>query len=117
MDCVTSSAFTQRNIESEPRYCCISRNCDLCSVQTEKVTDSKAAVCKELRSAVQDAHTALADLRSRNAEQAFSQALVLLETNTPKVIAPVICKLASLLHRVMLLDDLGAKTTCVFYVM
>ncbi|KAG7217207.1 hypothetical protein INR49_027751 [Caranx melampygus] len=52
--------------------------------ETEKVTDSKAAVCKELRSAVQDAHTALADLRSRNAEQAFSQALTLLKTTTPK---------------------------------
>ena len=46
----------------------------------------KAGVCKELRSTVQDAHTALTDLRSRNAEQAFSQALVLLETSSPKVI-------------------------------
>lgn len=35
---------------------------------------------------VQDAHTALTDLRSRNAEQAFSQALALLDTSTPKVI-------------------------------
>ncbi len=34
---------------------------------------------------VQDAHNALADLRSRNAEQAFSQALALLETTKPKV--------------------------------
>uniref|UniRef100_A0A3B4T8S4 RING-type E3 ubiquitin transferase n=1 Tax=Seriola dumerili TaxID=41447 RepID=A0A3B4T8S4_SERDU len=49
----------------------------------------KAAICKELRSMVQDAHTALADLRTRNAEQAFSQALVLLETTTPKVIIPL----------------------------
>ncbi|CAB1316543.1 unnamed protein product, partial [Coregonus sp. 'balchen'] len=37
-----------------------------------------------LVSAVQDAHTALADQRCRNAEQAFSQALVILETSTPK---------------------------------
>ncbi|XP_055798331.1 E3 ubiquitin-protein ligase TTC3-like isoform X4 [Salvelinus fontinalis] len=37
-----------------------------------------------LVSAVQDAHTALADQRYRNAEQAFSQALVILETSTPK---------------------------------
>uniref|UniRef100_UPI0037E877C5 E3 ubiquitin-protein ligase TTC3 isoform X2 n=1 Tax=Semicossyphus pulcher TaxID=241346 RepID=UPI0037E877C5 len=49
-----------------------------------KVVNLKAAVCKELRSAVQDAHTALTDLRSRNAEQAFSQALVLVEANNPK---------------------------------
>lgn len=34
---------------------------------------------------VQDAHAALTDSRSRNAEQAFSQALALLETCTPKV--------------------------------
>ncbi|XP_073335984.1 E3 ubiquitin-protein ligase TTC3 [Pagrus major] len=49
--------------------------------QTLKMDD---CVVKELRSMVQDAHTALADLRSRNAEQAFSQALALLETSTPK---------------------------------
>ncbi|XP_042355060.1 E3 ubiquitin-protein ligase TTC3 [Plectropomus leopardus] len=52
--------------------------------KTQKVDDSKASVCIQLRSMVQDAHTALTDLRSRNAEQAFSQALVLLEINTPK---------------------------------
>nr|XP_019941403.1 PREDICTED: E3 ubiquitin-protein ligase TTC3 [Paralichthys olivaceus] len=54
--------------------------------ENQKVSDSKAAVCKELRSVVHDAHTALADLRSRNAEQAFSQALEILETNTPKAL-------------------------------
>ncbi len=62
--------------------------CDLyClfSVQNKTVDDSKAAACKELRSMVQDGFTALADLRSRNAEQAFSQALAIVETNTPKV--------------------------------
>ncbi|XP_045895340.1 E3 ubiquitin-protein ligase TTC3 [Micropterus dolomieu] len=54
------------------------------SVHNQKVDDGKAGVRKELRSMVQDAHTALADLRSRNAEQAFSQALALVETSTPK---------------------------------
>ena len=38
---------------------------------------------------VQDAHTALTDLRNRNAEQAFSLALALVDTSTPKVIIPV----------------------------
>ncbi|XP_041718315.2 E3 ubiquitin-protein ligase TTC3 isoform X2 [Coregonus clupeaformis] len=37
-----------------------------------------------LVSAVQEAHTALTDQRCRNAEQAFSQALSILETSTPK---------------------------------
>ncbi|XP_071387852.1 E3 ubiquitin-protein ligase TTC3 isoform X1 [Centroberyx affinis] len=50
----------------------------------EKASDNKAGACAALRSAVQDAHAALADLRSRNAEQAFSQALALLEASTPK---------------------------------
>ncbi|KAM9348197.1 E3 ubiquitin-protein ligase TTC3 isoform 1-T1 [Symphorus nematophorus] len=54
------------------------------SEEKPKVDDGKSAVCKQLRSMVQDAHTALTDLRSRNAEQAFSQALALLETNTAK---------------------------------
>ncbi|XP_020496201.2 E3 ubiquitin-protein ligase TTC3 [Labrus bergylta] len=54
--------------------------------QNEKpeVVNVKAAVCKELKSVVHDAHTALTDLRSRNAEQAFSQALVTVEANNPK---------------------------------
>ncbi|KAK2828692.1 hypothetical protein Q5P01_019726 [Channa striata] len=52
--------------------------------EKQKVADSKAVVCKELRSTVQDAHSALIDLRSRNAEHAFSQALAILETNPPK---------------------------------
>ncbi|XP_076606314.1 E3 ubiquitin-protein ligase TTC3 [Chaetodon auriga] len=43
-----------------------------------------ASACKELRSLVQDAHNALVDLRSRNAEQTFSQALALLETSSAK---------------------------------
>ncbi|KAM6983525.1 E3 ubiquitin-protein ligase TTC3 [Tautogolabrus adspersus] len=49
-----------------------------------KAVNLKAAMCKELKSVVQDAHTALTDLRSRNAEQAFSQALVTVEANNPK---------------------------------
>ncbi|KAM7398393.1 hypothetical protein PAMA_006344 [Pampus argenteus] len=55
-----------------------------CPSEDEKAADSKASVCKELKSVVQDAHTALTDLRSRNAEQAFGLALTLLDTNTPK---------------------------------
>ncbi|XP_063752092.1 E3 ubiquitin-protein ligase TTC3 isoform X2 [Eleginops maclovinus] len=54
--------------------------------EEEKLGNSKAGVCKELKMMVQDAHTALADLRSRNAEQAFRKALVLLETSTAKEI-------------------------------
>ncbi|GAA6232084.1 E3 ubiquitin-protein ligase TTC3 isoform X1 [Lates japonicus] len=52
--------------------------------ENQKEADGKAGMSKELRSMVQDAHTALVDLRSRNAEQAFSQALAIVETNTPK---------------------------------
>uniref|UniRef100_A0A3Q3LLN6 RING-type E3 ubiquitin transferase n=1 Tax=Labrus bergylta TaxID=56723 RepID=A0A3Q3LLN6_9LABR len=52
--------------------------------QKPEVVNVKAAVCKELKSVVHDAHTALTDLRSRNAEQAFSQALVTVEANNPK---------------------------------
>ncbi|XP_023197427.1 E3 ubiquitin-protein ligase TTC3-like isoform X2 [Xiphophorus maculatus] len=50
----------------------------------QKMADSKADLCKELRFLVQEAHSALSDLRSRNAEQAFSQALGLLEAAPPK---------------------------------
>ncbi|XP_014877170.1 E3 ubiquitin-protein ligase TTC3 [Poecilia latipinna] len=50
----------------------------------QKMADSKADLCKELRFLVHEAHSALSDLRSRNAEQAFSQALGLLEAATPK---------------------------------
>lgn len=42
-------------------------------------------LCRQLSGLVQEAHTALADLRSHNAQQAFSRALDLLETCTPKV--------------------------------
>ncbi|CAG5870796.1 unnamed protein product [Menidia menidia] len=45
--------------------------------------DSKSDVVTDFRSRVQDAFTALYDQRSRNAEQAFSQALDRLESKTP----------------------------------
>ncbi|KAM4547284.1 E3 ubiquitin-protein ligase TTC3 isoform 1-T1 [Fundulus diaphanus] len=50
----------------------------------QKMPDNTADLCKELRFLVQEAQAALSDLRSRNAEQAFSQALGLLEAATPK---------------------------------
>ncbi|XP_074467867.1 E3 ubiquitin-protein ligase TTC3 [Sebastes fasciatus] len=52
-------------------------------VENQKV-DDKAGVCRELRSMVQDAHTALADVRCRNAEEAFRKALAILEISTLK---------------------------------
>jgi len=70
----------------------------MCSAQTQDLAEGKTDVCKEFRFVVQDAFTALYDLRSRNAEQAFSQALALLETKTRKVVAshlpqfPTFCK-------------------------
>lgn len=53
--------------------------------QKQKSKDDKAKLCQELSCMVQDAHTALTDRRSSNAEQAFRRALVLMETTTPKV--------------------------------
>ncbi|XP_024921263.1 E3 ubiquitin-protein ligase TTC3 isoform X2 [Cynoglossus semilaevis] len=50
----------------------------------EKTPGNRASFCKELKSVVEDAYTALTNLCSRNAEQAFSKALAILETNTPK---------------------------------
>lgn len=55
------------------------------SAQKKMETNNRDDLCKKLSCLVQDAHTALADLRSHNAEQAFSHALDLLETCTPKV--------------------------------
>ena len=66
-------------------------------------------MCKELKSLVEDAHTALADLRNRNAEQAFSQALAILETNTPKVILPLICNPVQRVEHFLLLHNLQAE--------
>uniref|UniRef100_A0A667Y0B7 RING-type E3 ubiquitin transferase n=1 Tax=Myripristis murdjan TaxID=586833 RepID=A0A667Y0B7_9TELE len=52
----------------------------------QKVAASSTGVCQALRSAVQDGHSALVDLRSRSAEQAFRKALAILETSTPKTL-------------------------------
>ncbi|XP_068455847.1 E3 ubiquitin-protein ligase TTC3 [Clinocottus analis] len=59
------------------------KNKNVAEDENQKVCD-KTALCNQLKSMVQDAHTALADLRSRNAEEAFRKALVLVETSTPK---------------------------------
>ncbi|CAL8365219.1 unnamed protein product [Lota lota] len=50
----------------------------------QKSTKTSIACIAALRSAVQDGYVALADLRCWLAEKAFSQALVLLQTTTPK---------------------------------
>lgn len=55
------------------------------SSQTAPDSGVRAGARDALRSAVQDGHLALTDQRSRNAEQAFSQALSFLESNTHKV--------------------------------
>ncbi|XP_029956961.1 E3 ubiquitin-protein ligase TTC3 isoform X3 [Salarias fasciatus] len=74
----------------------------------QKETDGKSEVCKKLRSAVQDAHAALVDLRSRNAEQAFSQALALLETTTPKEVGlSTVDVLLLMFGRASALTDIG----------
>uniref|UniRef100_G3QC75 RING-type E3 ubiquitin transferase n=1 Tax=Gasterosteus aculeatus aculeatus TaxID=481459 RepID=G3QC75_GASAC len=68
----------------------------------------KAAVCKELRSMVQDAHAALADLRSRNAEEAFRKALVLLETSPAKELGLSTLDVLLLLYgRALALTEIG----------
>lgn len=57
-----------------------------CEKENLNVLQRTTDTCKEFCSIVRDAFTALDDLRSRNAEQAFSQALALLETTSPKVL-------------------------------
>ncbi|XP_011609465.2 E3 ubiquitin-protein ligase TTC3 isoform X1 [Takifugu rubripes] len=52
--------------------------------EKQKKGDDKVKLCVELSRMVQDAHAALTDLRSYDAEQAFHKALVLLGTTTPK---------------------------------
>ncbi|XP_040906849.1 E3 ubiquitin-protein ligase TTC3 isoform X2 [Toxotes jaculatrix] len=77
-------------------------------VENQKEANSKASVVKELRSMVQDAHTALADLRSRNAEQAFSQALAILETSSPKELGlSTVDQLLLLYGRATALTEIG----------
>lgn len=53
--------------------------------KVQKADVDKAPLCKELSRMVQDAHMALTDHCSHNAEKAFRQALALLETTTPEV--------------------------------
>ncbi|XP_033954700.1 E3 ubiquitin-protein ligase TTC3 [Pseudochaenichthys georgianus] len=53
-------------------------------VKKQNEGDSKTGACKELKVMVQDAHSALTDLRCRNAEQAFRKALNILDTSTAK---------------------------------
>lgn len=55
-------------------------------MQKQKKGDDKVKQSVEFSRMVQDAHAALTDLRSYDAEQAFRRALVLLETTTPKVV-------------------------------
>uniref|UniRef100_A0A3B4YY58 RING-type E3 ubiquitin transferase n=1 Tax=Stegastes partitus TaxID=144197 RepID=A0A3B4YY58_9TELE len=70
----------------------------------------KPDVCRKLRSLVQDAHTALADLRSRNAEQAFSQALAELEDLTfpllPSLHSSFLCQTQELAEAQKLLEKM-----------
>ncbi|CAJ1063428.1 Hypothetical predicted protein [Xyrichtys novacula] len=73
-----------------------------------KTVNLKAAVCKELKSMVQDAHAALSDSRSHNAEQAFSQALALVETNKPKELGLSTLDVLLLLYgRALALTEIG----------
>ncbi|XP_034540363.1 E3 ubiquitin-protein ligase TTC3 [Notolabrus celidotus] len=73
-----------------------------------KAVGVKAAVCEELKSMVQDAHTALSDDRSRNAEQSFSQALVVVEANNPKELGLSTLDVLLLLYgRALALTEIG----------
>nr|XP_046266276.1 E3 ubiquitin-protein ligase TTC3 [Scatophagus argus] len=82
----SKSEFSSKNVKGEQSTAAKkkSKHRNRAENENERVDDSKAVVCAQLRSVVQDAHSALADLRSRNAEQAFSRALALLESTTPK---------------------------------
>ncbi|XP_054611276.1 E3 ubiquitin-protein ligase TTC3 isoform X2 [Dunckerocampus dactyliophorus] len=76
--------------------------------QQQPVATNKAAVCKELRSLVDDAHTALSNLCSYNAEQAFGQALVLLDTSSHKDLGLSALDVQMLLYgRVSALTEIG----------
>nr|XP_057942129.1 E3 ubiquitin-protein ligase TTC3 [Doryrhamphus excisus]XP_057942130.1 E3 ubiquitin-protein ligase TTC3 [Doryrhamphus excisus]XP_057942132.1 E3 ubiquitin-protein ligase TTC3 [Doryrhamphus excisus] len=69
---------------------------------------NKAAMCKELRSLVHDAHTALSNLCSYNAEQGFGQALALLDTNSHKDLGLSALDVQLLLYgRVSALTEIG----------
>ncbi|XP_051793252.1 E3 ubiquitin-protein ligase TTC3 isoform X2 [Acanthochromis polyacanthus] len=76
--------------------------------ENQKKAESKSDVCGKLRSLVQDAHSALTDQRSRNAEQAFSQALASLEELTAKEFGlSTLDVLLLLFGRVSALTDIG----------
>lgn len=76
--------------------------------ENQVAVDSKISTSKELRSIVEDAHTALTDLRSRNAEQAFSKALALLEAVTPRELGlSIIDELLLLFGRASALTEIG----------
>ncbi|CAN9501167.1 unnamed protein product [Ophioblennius macclurei] len=76
--------------------------------EDKKEADGKSAVSKELRSTVRDAHAALLDLRSRNAEQAFGQALALLEATAPKEVGlSTVDVLLLMFGRASALTDIG----------
>ncbi|XP_055370636.1 E3 ubiquitin-protein ligase TTC3 isoform X2 [Betta splendens] len=79
----SKSDFSSKNGKDESSTAVRKKKNACFQSKEEKVVDSKA-VCKELRSIVQDAHTALTDLRSRNAVQAFTQAVFIVESNTPE---------------------------------
>ncbi|KAM9846522.1 E3 ubiquitin-protein ligase TTC3 isoform 2-T2 [Aulostomus maculatus] len=74
----------------------------------ETATKNITSVSQELRSMVGDAHAALADLRSRNAEQAFGQALALLDTRKPEELGLSNLDVQLLLYgRASALTDIG----------
>ncbi|KAF7653193.1 hypothetical protein LDENG_00086200 [Lucifuga dentata] len=76
--------------------------------ENQKAAGSTAAVCEALRAAVQDAHTALTDMRSRNAEQAFSHALMSVENTSAKDLGlSSLDMLLLLFGRVVALTDIG----------
>ncbi|KAM4545794.1 E3 ubiquitin-protein ligase TTC3 [Odontesthes bonariensis] len=76
--------------------------------ETQDLAEGKTEVGKEFRFAVQDAFTALYDLRSRNAEQAFSEALALLETQTLKELGlSTLDELLLLFGRALALTEIG----------
>ncbi|KAM9332192.1 E3 ubiquitin-protein ligase TTC3 isoform 1-T1 [Pholidichthys leucotaenia] len=82
----SKSELPPKNVKVEPNPPAKKKpnKSDQTEEENQKPTDEKAVVVKEMKSLVEDAYAALADLRSRNAEQMFSRALALLETVTPK---------------------------------
>ncbi|XP_076017533.1 E3 ubiquitin-protein ligase TTC3 [Genypterus blacodes] len=79
-DIASKSGKEELNATGKKKF----KNKNLSENESQKVADSKAGVSGALRTLVQDAHVALTDLRSRNAEQAFSQALASVENTAPK---------------------------------